>query len=247
MPAKVTASAVRTTDEDGEEPTWDTTPLSFGLWYTALPEYLDDQDPDYVTMYESGYCMDKHIVNTPTVFHAVAIRDRQVRTHTFEEPISPDIFDEHALPRHVRELSTTDKERVRSAPEYFRKKDRAMARAVLRTITVTKVRKVWKKKCESSGIRLLNLLADYSRDVGPSANNAIAGKLHRAVTRGPEGRTVAFWNMWQDYFDNWNAAQSESAKLDPSIVASKYEAAARTRRAPRRPLHPRDSCDAGAR
>ena len=78
MPAKVRPSTTAMSDSD-EEPSWDTTPLTFNHWYTEIPEYLESLDADYVTMYESGYCMDKKVCVTPTEFHAVATRDRYVR------------------------------------------------------------------------------------------------------------------------------------------------------------------------
>ena len=162
------------------------TPLTFNHWYTEIPDYLESLDADYVTMYESGYCMDKKVCVTPTEYHAVATRDHYVRKHTFEDPISADILIEQKIPPRVAGLSAADKERVVPAPEYFAKKDRTMARDILKTINVRKVRRSWKKKCGGSGIRLLNELRDYAATIGPSANNAISAKLQRAVERGPD-------------------------------------------------------------
>ena len=227
MPARVKANTASATPDTDEECEWDTTPLTFRHWYTLLPEYLEDCDPDYVTMWERGYCMDKAVCITPTVYHATATRDRLVNRKSFEDPIDSGILLECPLPRGVRDLSTGDKERVKSGPEFFYRKDRSLCRDILKTISVRKVRKLWKKKADGSGLKLLEALRDYAREVGPNANNAIGAKLQRAVERGPEARTVAAWNLWQDYYDTWNAAQSEDAVVPPTLVASKYEAAAR--------------------
>ena len=171
--------------------------------------------------------MDKRICVAPTNAHTCAIRDRFVRRHTFEDPIDSSILTEQALPRHVRDLNAADKERVISAPEYFTKKDRSMGRHIGRTIKVRKVRKAWLKKAGGSGLRMIELLRDYAEQIGPNANNAIGAKLQRAVERGPEGRTVTQWNLWQDHFDRWDNSQSKEAILPPSVVAGRYETAAR--------------------
>ena len=91
MPAKVRPSTTAMSDSD-EEPGWDTTPLTFNHWYTELPDHLESLDPDYVTMFESGFCMDKKVCVAPTEYHAVAIRDRFVRTD--RNPVSGTPFAE---------------------------------------------------------------------------------------------------------------------------------------------------------
>ena len=63
--------------------------------------------------------------------------------------------------------------------------------------------------------QIIELLRDHAASIGPTANNAISAKLQRAVERGPEGRTVAQWNQWQDHFDQWNNSQSKEAILPP--------------------------------
>ena len=66
MPAAVRASTTALPESD-EEPEWDTTPLGFNLWWTELPEYLENLDSDYVTMWQYGYCMEKRTCVAPTI------------------------------------------------------------------------------------------------------------------------------------------------------------------------------------
>ena len=185
MPAAVKASTTALPDSD-DEPEWDTTPLGFNMWWTELSDYLENIDSDYVTMWQYGYCMEKRTCVTPTLFHAMAIRDRIVRKHSFEDPIDSDIQTERALPKSATPLTATDKERVTSAPEYFDRKARNLCRDIVRTIKVKKVRKAWKQKAGGNGLRLLELLRDHASSLGPTANNAISAKLQRAVERVPE-------------------------------------------------------------
>ena len=49
MPARVKSDTTAVPDSD-EECEWDTTPLTFNVWYTELPDYLVSLDADYETM-----------------------------------------------------------------------------------------------------------------------------------------------------------------------------------------------------
>ena len=75
------------TDDTDELPSWDTTPLGLRFFLNSMPEYVEDIDPDMVTMVEYGYCMEKSTVVAPTKLHAIALRDNAVRAHSFEKPI----------------------------------------------------------------------------------------------------------------------------------------------------------------
>ena len=56
MPDRVKASSVQMTDDTDELPSWDTTPLGLRFFLNSMPEYVEDIDPDMVTMVEYGYC-----------------------------------------------------------------------------------------------------------------------------------------------------------------------------------------------
>ena len=79
-------------ESDSEDPEWDTTLLTMRKWLLALPEYCESLNEDYVTWWEQGFVMVKHQVACPTASHPVALRDTAVRSHSFQEPISAEIF-----------------------------------------------------------------------------------------------------------------------------------------------------------
>lgn len=216
-------------EEESLIPTWDTTPLTMRKWLLALPEYLESEHHGtLVTWWQQGYVMSKHnAVATPTLRHAVAIRDNAVPIRSFEDPINVTIFVDGPLPRSVRTLSTAEEKRFTVAPEFCRSVDRLLATTILSTITVRAVRRDLMQRCNCSGLTLLHMLHRRADEVGPHANTAIAGKLQHLLNIGPEARTVAAFNAWREQWDAWNQSQSADAILPSSLVVARYEAGAR--------------------
>ena len=69
-------------DKELETPAWDSTPISMMKWLRALEEWLPTQNPNYTSLYEYGYILDKRITVTSSEMHAVAVRDGKVKPHT---------------------------------------------------------------------------------------------------------------------------------------------------------------------
>lgn len=158
-----------------------TTPLTTRKWLIALAEHLESIDPNFITWWEQGYVMAKQLVATPTPTHSVALRDGAVRVHSFEEPITIDIFVDSGIPRGIAPLSAMDEKRIIVAPESCRSVDRKLASTMLSTVTVRAVRRDWARRSINSGLILLGMLHAHGDEVGPFANTAIAGKLQRLM------------------------------------------------------------------
>ena len=94
--------------EDSDVCSWDTTPIGMRSWLKKLPEHLEDIDPDLVLWWTQGAVMNRSQVCGPTVYHTVALRDDNVREHTFDDPIGIDVFTEEPLDRGTRPLSDND-------------------------------------------------------------------------------------------------------------------------------------------
>ncbi|KAL3913473.1 MAG: hypothetical protein SGPRY_007965 [Prymnesium sp.] len=214
-------------EEDDGVPFWDTTPITMRKWLISLPEYLESENTDYVTWWEQGYCMATHQVASPTTTHSIALRDGAVRIHSSDQPIDVNIFVGAGAPCGSRALSATDEKRFSVAPEFCRRIDRQLANSILATVSVRAVRHDILRRCNQSGLTLLNMLHACADEVGPYANTAIAGKLQKLLNTGPESRTVAAFNRWREEWDSWNHSQPIDAIVPPSFVASRYEAAAR--------------------
>lgn len=115
---------IPTEESDSDIPAWDTTPLTTSKWLTALEEYLERVDPNFLPWWEQGCGMAKQLVATLTPTHSVVLRDGAVRIHTFEDPVTIDIFVDTGVPRGTRALSATDEKRLIVAPEFCRVIDR---------------------------------------------------------------------------------------------------------------------------
>ena len=70
-------------DSDPPICSWDTTPITMRAWLRALPKYLRKKDPRFRTLWESGFIMAKDVAVAPTKSHARALKDSDVKQHTF--------------------------------------------------------------------------------------------------------------------------------------------------------------------
>ena len=114
---------------EGEEtvPYWDTTPIRMRRWLLALPEYLENQNEDYVSWWEQGYSMSRHTTLAPSVRHAQALRDNAVPVREFTNTwVTADLFDQSAAPTRVRALSEADMKLYQHSPH-------AMASSIARS------------------------------------------------------------------------------------------------------------------
>ena len=150
-----------------------------------------------------------------------------VREHPFQQPIADSIFEEGILPRGISALGAEDKDHFMHNAFVCRAVDRKLAKTIGKTITVRSYRRKLLDSLDHSGLKLLRWIEQKLNDVGPFANTAIGQKMFQLEKSGPEARTVAAWNRWQEEWDGWNASQSEEAVLSDALVAGRYETAAR--------------------
>ena len=74
-------------------PDWDSTPITMRGWLRALPEYLEDVDSDFPMFCSMGAVFgSNNAFCGPTNRHTAALKNSLVREHTFESPITIDIF-----------------------------------------------------------------------------------------------------------------------------------------------------------
>ena len=126
------------TDDSDELPSWDTTPSQLRYYLNSMPEYVEDIDPDLVTLVERGYVMEKSTAVAPTKLHAIALRDNAVHAHTFENPIPYTICKDTPIPRGVAPLTTSDEKSVKVGLLYWTSKDRTCPRTSLVRCLATK-------------------------------------------------------------------------------------------------------------
>jgi hypothetical protein len=78
-------------ETDTSYPDWDgVTPIDMRAWYRKLPKRLRRSDSRYRTLWEMGFVLSKDTVLAPSRKHALALKDSDVASHTFENPITED-------------------------------------------------------------------------------------------------------------------------------------------------------------
>ena len=76
-------------ETDSSYPDWDgVTPIDMRAWYRKLPKRLRRRDSRYRTLWEMGFVLSKDTVLAPSRKHALALKDSDVASHTFENPIT---------------------------------------------------------------------------------------------------------------------------------------------------------------
>ena len=99
-------------------------------------------------------------------------------------PITIDIFVDGALPRGTRELSESDQKKYYASVYLCRRKDRALARQITKTITTRSERKKWRERCNHSWLSLIPMLMQKCEEIGPGANNVAQTKIVSLVRSG---------------------------------------------------------------
>ena len=126
-----------------------------------------------MTLVTQGYIMSKNTLIAPSEFHAMMLKGGKVKRFSFEEPIPSSILKDRPAPRGLR-LSSRDRRRHDFSLEIVMRKDRALARSLVRTIEVRADRRDWMKKADNSGLQLVALLHAKARSIGPAADTTLA-------------------------------------------------------------------------
>eukprot|EP00966_Prymnesium_polylepis_P296171 6841507-Prymnesium_polylepis.1 len=130
-------------------PEWDSTPITMRGWLRALPEYHSRGprrglppflvDGRGLRIKQCSLWADKPSHRCPQAKYSL------VREHSFESPITIDIFVDGALPPRTRELSENDQKKFYSSVYLCRRKDRSLARQITKTISTRSERKKWRE------------------------------------------------------------------------------------------------------
>ena len=70
-PPKSTAPTIPYIDPDN--PQWESSPITLGIWFYSLEDYLYDLDKRYRTLVEKGYLVTSKSVVTASLHHSVIL------------------------------------------------------------------------------------------------------------------------------------------------------------------------------
>ena len=79
----------RHSDTDISEPSWDSSPITRPTWAAQLAKWLPRVEPAARTMWTKGYFVEKGIVYTLSVRHALDLYHNNVSPQTFDKPVKP--------------------------------------------------------------------------------------------------------------------------------------------------------------
>ena len=74
---------------DNSDPSWDSSPISRPTWTKQLAKWLPRVEPTARTLWSKGYIIEKGIVYTLSVRHALDLYHNNVKPQPFDKPCLP--------------------------------------------------------------------------------------------------------------------------------------------------------------
>ena len=176
-PKRKTAAALQDSrqedDSDNYEsdmPSWNDEPADFALWHNKLPEYLTDHDDSFLSLVQYSHVWSKHIMVFASTNHIHRYRQNLLTAGSFTAPLvvtrttigaltrTPVDLADDKLAAAIKDAEVNELKRFGLGPEQIDKKDKEMARAIVRKMSNPSSRKDWLKRANHSGRALLELL-----------------------------------------------------------------------------------------
>ena len=155
-PPKSTAPTIPYIDPDN--PQWESSPITLGIWFYSLEDYLFDLDKRYRTLVEKGYIVTSKSVVTASLHHSVILcHNLDKEPFSFEKPapVDPVAALLASDPRSAASITTfvdddgklkdPNGSRYTVMPEAIREVDEAMLGSILATVPDTESKK-WIKQ-----------------------------------------------------------------------------------------------------
>ena len=153
---------------DTDIQSWDDEPARFAHWHNKLPEYLIDFDESFQPLVQHGHTWSKHLMCFTSMNHIHRYRQDLLTIGTFDAPLTvhrntmatltSTPVDLSKATDAEKEAEQTELKRFTLGPEQVDKKDKEMARAIVRKMSNPSSRKDWLKRANHSGRALLELL-----------------------------------------------------------------------------------------
>ena len=155
--SKPSTTSTSATSDNNNKPSWDSSPLTRQEWIDDLPSYLALKNPNYKTLWQMGYSLEKgSITVTSSPQHSIDIHNDNVIARDFM-----DVTNERYVCKAMRNPDAIPAEAAGSYKEASRALDSidlAMLEDILDTITNARRAKSYRKKANGSGIAMIALI-----------------------------------------------------------------------------------------
>ena len=208
---------------DSDITSWNDEPAHFALWHNKLPEYLTDYDDSFSSLVQHGHVWSKHVMVFASTNHIHRYRQGMLTAGTFYAPLvisrtSAVVLDrapvdltvsDDAAHTAAREAELNELKRFGLGPEQIDKKDKEMARAIVRKMSNPSSRKSWLKRANHSGRALLNLLqaervrldSDLQTGIGENVVEAIDKLFREGVAEATVASFGEFDHQLSEHLD----------------------------------------------
>jgi hypothetical protein len=225
---------------ENDMPSWNDEPADFALWHNKLPEYLTDHDDSFLSLVQYGHVWSKHIMVFASTNHIHRYRQNLLSTGSFTAPLivtrtsigtlahTPIDLADDSLATATKDAETNELKRFGLGPEQIDKKDKEMARAIVRKMSNPSSRKDWLKRANHSGRALLELLQiertrlDGDLQTGIGENVVERTSTTSSATASPKRPSPASAPSTTNSLSFWTSSQARSGPhtRNPSWPAS---------------------------
>ena len=133
-------------------PVWNHDDLSMASWLDDMLKYLAIKDPNFQSWCSEGYILNRTTTVVPTQFHGVALREDWVEPGSLEEPLSPEIYVDRAIPDGTAALEAGE---MTVSLRACRRVDEALQQEILAGMASTTEQKEWEALSGKSGLKLM--------------------------------------------------------------------------------------------
>lgn len=191
---------------DPDNPTWNSSPITLGLWYHSLEDYLFELDKRYRTLCVHGYLVAKQTVITVSIDHSVISLHKLDNTvFGFENPSPLEPFESllRSNPskaslvagfKDANGIKDPAGKRYDVVPESVQELDEALLGAILSTIPDSESRKWLKSNANNSGREALRFLAKEAKKASGKQGGAISSFMRLIIDSGITDESVAGFN-----------------------------------------------------
>ena len=198
---------------------WDGSVLKRSQWLTQLPRTLARDDPNFRTLWEESYVVEKHVAITQSARHSFHLSCNNVAKCTLFKPCPSNTFTKFDASIADAEIDESLSRGFRSAPTMLTAANRGLHDRILYYISNQKAGEDYEKKSNGNYIKLVAILWAENEaadaETGTWANN----EKQKLVKAGLATATIVCFDTFRLKFDNLND-MCKVGRHDPDVVVA---------------------------
>ena len=188
-------------------------------WMIQLPRNLSRDDPNFRTLWEESYVVEKQVAITQSANHSYHLSMNNVKKHSLWQPCPPTTFVKLDATIADGDVATEHARGFREAPTMITASNRLLHDRILYYISNIKAVEDYEKKSNGNFITLVGILFAEENaadaETGTWANN----EKQKLIKAGLATASIVCFDNFRLQFDNFNA-MCKVGRHDPEPVVA---------------------------